>query len=255
MKHTMSVLAAVALLTMSSCGLRDVDFSAAKINCEGCPEVILSGVTTGVDLPLAQPYHKIEAKGMVSMVYTDSVSTLRLEADSVLVPYFKSNVCNGTLFLSLDSISVADSFNLVVYIPVNPSLNDIELSGICNFDSRVPFSVSEFEIETSGVNSVSLCFDMPDGKLTMDLGGVAAVEAEGCVDKADINLSGVGELDAAKLVTQQCTIGVSGTSSASIACEGHLKADVSGMSSLDYTGGCTTEIEKSGLASVDKDGE
>jgi len=253
MKQVMTIIAAAMLLTMSSCGLRDIDFSLAKINCEGCPEVILSGVTKSVDLPLTRPYHTIEANGVVSLVYTDSVGTLRLETDSALVPYFKSHISDGTLYLRLDSVSVADSFNLVVYIPENEALSDIELAGVCSFEGRIPFSVSEFELETNGVNSVSLCFDMPDGKLTMDLGGVAAVEVEGRVDKADIDLSGVGELDAGKLVTQQCTIDISGTSSASIACEGHLKADVSGMSSLNYSGGCTTEIEKSALASVDKD--
>ncbi len=253
MKHIPLLIAAAMLLIMSSCGFNKVDFKAAHVNCDGCPEVILSGVTASVEVPVIQPYQKLEVCGLMQLIYTDSIENVMLSADSALLPYFKSRVDDGTLYLSLDSVSVADSFSAVVYIPQNPELSAVELSGVTTFETAVPISSRQFDLEGSGVCSLICRFDMPDGKLNMEFSGVSSVEAEGQVAEANIDISGVGSLEAYDLVIQHCTLDLSGTSSVELRCEQHLKADLSGMCALSYRGACTTEIDKNKLSSVDKD--
>lgn len=107
-------------------------------------------------------------------------------------------------------------------------------------------------LEASGASNVSLR-NVNNDLLTLDVSGASDVTVEGTARKLNADLSGASDLLAKNLKTQSVTIEGSGASSAKIYVSGSLTVDLSGASSVRYSGNPeTVKKHTSGASSVRK---
>jgi len=91
------------------------------------------------------------------------------------------------------------------------------------------------DIELSGVGSVD-AKGVDEDKLFLEMSGVGNIEIEGKVDRLDVTLSGVGDFELRDLVAQDARVRHSGVGSADVRAENDLDVRVSGIGSVRYHG-------------------
>ena len=124
---------------------------------------------------------------------------------------------------------------------------EVELSGASDFYCDIV--ADETDMNLSGASSIE--GNVTASELDLELSGASDATLMGQVDKLDIGLSGASDIkktvDGARygLVCDQCEGTMSGSSNAYIHCDGRICVDLSGSSTLHYTGdgsssGCST---------------
>jgi hypothetical protein len=144
-----------------------------------------------------------------------------LKGSSNLIPYYKTEIINGVLYLGYQKASVQhDDIEAFVTLPF---LNIISLSGSSDVDIAGQFPI----IET----------------LKVSISGSGEVEANDplTAKETNISISGSGEAALKKLGTKKADIDMSGSGSVKIGVEQHLKVRISGSGKVEYLG--TPEID------------
>lgn len=158
----------------------------------------------------------IEATGVGRLnVRVGDSESLRITADSNLLPLIKSEVRDGVLILS--SKSGFKSKTEITYEVSAKTIKRLENSGTVSIDAK-GFTGGELSVETSGVGSIRLA---------------------GRVDSLKAELSGVGSLEAADLAADRVQTSLSGVGSASVRAEKSISGNVSGIGSLIWKGAAT----------------
>jgi Putative auto-transporter adhesin, head GIN domain len=216
------VVACVAAIALPACG----DFNIG-VNIGSGKGVKGSGVaaTQSRDLPA---FTSIETTGSGKVVIkVGETQSVKITADDNLLPFLSSEVKNGKLVLSVSKpISTKTT---IKYEIKAPKIDRIDNSG------AIATTASGF----SG------------GSLTVDASGAGSVALAGKVDSLNVNLSGVGSLDADKLAADRVSAELSGVGSAELRAEKSIKANVSGVGSMTWRGAATdVSTNVSGIGSV-----
>ncbi|WP_303311981.1 DUF2807 domain-containing protein [Hymenobacter sp. BT730] len=129
-----------------------------------------------------------------------------------------------------------------------PTLRHIELSGACRGDIA-GFSGQALQVEQSGASTAKLNVNVP--RLELELNGACKTAARGEARELRVEGSGVCQIEALNLRSNQATVDVSGASNARVRVTERLKAEATGSSHVYYTGNpSSVEKDESGGSHV-----
>ncbi len=183
-------------------------------------------------------FDSLSLSGIGEVIITQGDSeSLTVEAEDNIMPYLKTEVRNGTLYISMDSRAGVPIFGTLKPIRFNVSvrnLKSVDLSGAGRILSG-GLKSDRLTIRISGAGSVALDH-IEATALTSTLSGVGSLKVVGQVVSQAANLSGVGSYDAAGLSSQTASVSVSGTGGATVWAQDSLDVIISGTGGVNYYG-------------------
>lgn len=172
------------------------------------------------------------AGGFEVMLSSTTTGNITIEVDENLLRYIKVGVNEGTLTVDTDRrLDSEDGVKLI--IPVN-NLSVLTSSGASEIKSDGPIRSESLVIELSGAGRLELILESKT--VSVDLSGASMVQLEGLAQMLSVDMSGAGSLDASKLITEVCTVQISGVGKALVHATESLEASVSGLGKVEYLG-------------------
>lgn len=153
------------------------------------------------------------------------------------------------------NVQVEADDNLLEYIKTEVDGDTLEISTSNRLSSRNPIIVKigapDIEdIAASGAAKISVV-NLNNDSLKIDLSGATNVTVAGMTKDLKIDLSGACGIDAAELKAENVSVDASGASSADVFVSNRLEADLSGASTVTYSGSPKDLSKKvSGASSV-----
>jgi Putative auto-transporter adhesin, head GIN domain len=218
-----ATFATFATLAMTACGDINIKIGGKTAAITGSG----TAATATRDVPV---FTTIETHGACKLTLrVGEAQSIKITADDNLLPYLTSEVKDGVLVLK--SLVAVSTKNGIAYEITAPQIDRLLNSGAV-------------AVNASGFSGPSL---------TVEASGAGSLVLAGKVDSFNSSLSGVGSLNADKLVADRVSVDVSGVGSAEIRAEKSLKANVSGVGSVKWRG-AATDVSKnvSGIGSVSK---
>jgi hypothetical protein len=152
------------------------------------------------------------------------VESLHVTAEDNILPFVRTEVRGGRLFLGFEpGVSVNTTRGVEYRVTV------VELS----------------EIEASGASRVEV-LHVDTGELTARLSGASSYSSAGIAEDHRIDLSGASRCEAGDLVSREVTASLSGASYGLVRVDDRLVASASGVSILEYIGHPAVEASVSG---------
>jgi hypothetical protein len=153
--------------------------------------------------------------------------SLEVEADDNLLPLIKTEVDGDTLVIKSEK-----GFKTGNPIKIRISAPDID------------------DLELSGASKVNLT-NLKNDSLKLDSSGASKIRIEGSTKNFEVEMSGASKLDAENLQAENVSVESSGASNLSVFVTNELSADLSGATSLTYSGNPKSVQKKaSGASSV-----
>lgn len=175
---------------------------------------------------------------------------LKIVTDENLMDYIRAEVRGSQLHIyTTDPISSKKGVNLYLRYT---DLSKIEVSGAVSMTNDGVLKSDELRLSLSGAGSVDMELEVE--VLDMSLSGAGAVELKGAANEQYVKMSGAGGLDAFDLASKECEISISGVGGANVHVTERLKASVSGIGSISYSGNpedVTSNV--SGLGSISRE--
>lgn len=231
--------------------------------------ILLSGCSKWAGDPITQTfsikgiYTELRVEDAFDVTVSDTVDQVVITAGDNVMPHIVVKEEGKTLNIYIKGWRSNRGGDLTVILPYNASLTDVDLSGASSFNSEFGLKGVKVEVDLSG-SSDFIC-DIEADEISLDLSGasdfsgmVAAKELdidlsgssdatiEGTVETLDLDLSGSSTIKQKivdgryALVTGNCEGSLSGSSDAYIHCDGFISVDLSGASTLYYTGSART---------------
>lgn len=225
-------------------------------------------------MSLENRWHGLEVSHAFDVTMSDTASVATVSLDSALMDKLVFIVEKGTLRIGLKPGIHGTMSRASVTLPMNPALDDIELSGASTFYADSPLSAKEISIEMSGASHVKADVrvaqkvDIEAGGashyegsvqqvavLDVDLSGASTAVVGGSVDVMEMDVSGASDLMAGDLDAATVKGDVSGASTVNVLCCEKIAVDVSGASLLSYgtvADGCSPVVScnSSGTSTV-----
>ena len=216
-----------------------------------------------------ESFSKVESAGAYSVfVSHDSKSEVKIEAESNLLQYIRTEVHNGILLID-NSQNINPDFEIKIYVKT-PDINALLLSGsgIIEADSLVGDN-AEVNISGSGIietriiadhvvvqNSGSglLNLEFADSTITIEhtTSGSGLANFSGRANFGNFEISGSGHINALDLVLNELNATISGSGNMNVNVIDFLKVLIPGSGSVFYTGDPELDITITGSGTVNK---
>ncbi|MDR6782508.1 hypothetical protein ABIE26_001004 [Pedobacter africanus] len=157
---------------------------------------------------------------------------VELRGSNNLIPYFKTNVINKTLYLGYENASIQHD-DVEAYVTL-PDLRKASLSGSGKITIQGTFpSSDELKVSISGSGNITAqdAFD---------------------ADQVLVNISGSGKADLQQINAQKAEVDISGSGDVRVKVQNKLKARISGSGKVYYTGSPEVDADVSGSGKVVK---
>ena len=156
-----------------------------------------------------------------------------------------------TLKIDIQPGVFSGSFNAVAQITM-PKLDKIVFSGATHGTASGFSSNDPFVADLSGASSLQMT-NFQTGNITTELSGASSFTAVGTANNLVSVVYGASNLDFSNLRVHNAAVNLSGASSVQINISGRLDADLTGASSLQYSGAPTLgNISTSGASVISK---
>ncbi len=176
--------------------------------------------------------------------------SVQISAPSDVLPYFTTEV-NGDIMeiKTSERVKYQSSVKIVV---TSPELRLIAMYGSGNFTTSSSINRNSLKIELAGSGAIEVPnMDVED--LKAKLSGSGTIDLGGRAQKADLELSGSGNMDAESLKAEKADIAITGSGNAACNVEKSLNADISGSGNIRYSGNPQVNVSKSGSGTVEKE--
>ena len=214
-------------------------------------------------------FSKVESEGAYSVFVThDSKSEVRIEAESNLIQYIRTEVNNGILKI-YNSQNIDPDFEIKIFVKT-PNVNGLLLSGsgIIEADSLVGDNAEVF-ISGSGIietktiaNHVSVT-NSGSGMLTIDIAdstetitclisGSGLANFSGSAQQGNFVISGSGSMGALNLVLNELDATISSSGNMNVNVIDFLKVLISGSGSVSYMGDPDLDVNITGSGALIK---
>jgi len=216
-------------------------------------------------------FSSIEAGGTFRVeVVRDNGYSITINTDDNVVDLLRVSKSGSTLKLALAGGRSYNSVTLEARVTM-PELRGLDLSGasrgtVSGFDSSTDLNIdvsgasrlevdditaANTDIEASGASRVTGAVHM--AKVRLDVSGASTLELSGTADEATIEGSGASRLDLENLALGRASVDLSGATSGTVNVIGRLDIEVSGGSTLHYTGNPTIgNLDISGGSKVNR---
>jgi hypothetical protein len=171
----------------------------------------------------------------VEIAQSDSYS-VSITADDNLFDYITVSKSGETLKIRLkwgyNYISTTQRARITM-----PDLYGLELSGATRGNVQGFSSSHDFILDLSGASR--LTGDITAGNADIDISGASTVQLEGSASDIVVDASGASRVKLADFVVNNADVRLSGASSGTVNLDGRLDANLSGASTLNYSGNPT----------------
>nr|WP_121273080.1 head GIN domain-containing protein [Pedobacter schmidteae] len=157
---------------------------------------------------------------------------VEIKGSNNLIPYFKTNILNNTLYLGYEKASVQHD-DIEIFISL-PAIRKAVLSGS-----------GKISIEGAFPNTSEL-------KLSISGSGDILVKDKFETEESLVSISGSGKADLQKVDSKKAQIDISGSGTATVNVQNKLKADISGSGKVYYMGSPEVDADISGSGKVIK---
>ncbi|MGE5351625.1 MAG: head GIN domain-containing protein [Acidobacteriota bacterium] len=201
------VLLASALLFLVFTGCHGFGF-----NCHGFGGVRGSGISREETRSLSD-FNAVDLGGAYEVNITcGSTPGVTIDAESNILPLIKSEISGNTLH-----IYNTKSINPKKKIKINITASNID------------------EVETSGASNITI-ENVNNDRIKLDASGAGKMYLSGKTGMLRLSLSGAVKVEARDLLADNANVEISGASKAEVYASKELRADISGVGSLDYYG-------------------
>lgn len=214
-------------------------------------------------------FSKVEVAGAyIVYVNHDSKSEVKIEAESNLIQYIRTEVKNGILTID-NSQNIHPEFDIKIYVKT-PGVYALELSGsgIIEADSLVGEN-AEVNISGSGIietriiadhvvvqNSGSglLNLEFADSTETIEhtTSGSGLANFSGRSDFGNFEISGSGHINTLNLILNELDATISGSGNMNVNVIDYLNVNISGSGSVFYMGDPDVDVDITGSGTVQK---
>ena len=181
----------------------------------------------------SQPYDELDVSNALKVMMSDTAQRIYVTCAESIAGRVKVNVHEHTLYLSLKA-GTRTRQDVVVVLPRNEYLREVELSGASGFESDDTLSAHELTFSLSGASTLQA--KVLTDELDVDMSGASKVTMEGSATDVELELSGASCFEGIGLVANQVKAELSGASKVSITCNTMLEVEASGASTLMYGG-------------------
>lgn len=205
----------------------------------GCHKVKLTGTIITKELP-ARPFTEICVGDDITVIMTDSVSSIVVTTDAALQTYLVTQVSDKEFKAYYKGNPYFSEQVTTIYLPFSERIDEVDLSGDAAFYSSATFSVKEFELSLSGSSYFRGQVEADD--FDIDMSGTSTADVEGFANDLELEMSGSSLLRCSKqfgvngLAANCCSGDLYDNSEAHVHCEKAIYTNTSGNSALFYTG-------------------
>lgn len=200
------VLLASALFFLVFAGCHGFGFSCHGIGVKG-------NGTIKEETRSLSDFNSVEVGGAYEVDITCGGSPgITIDAESNILPLIKTEVSGNTLHIS-NTKSISPRKKIKVKITT------------ANID----------EVETSGASNITV-ENIDNGRIKLDASGAGKINLSGKTGMLRLSLSGAVKVNAKDLIANNASVEISGASKADVYASTELRADISGVGSLDYYG-------------------
>lgn len=192
------------------------------------------------------PFTKLQAKGAANIIFTDSDTlSLRVKGKEGDLKKLTTKVEDGVLYISNE-----ENLNSTTYVYIkNNTLNDLMLSGACEFKTTNPVKRDAIELNVSGAVNLNAKFDTK--KITCLQSGATSVNLQGTTDELSADISGASNFKGYNMTAKNATVVATGASNAKVYASERMKANAAGASDIRVKGNpAELSAEASSAASV-----
>jgi hypothetical protein len=186
------------------------------------------------------PFHSIVFKGNGRVLLTQGEDhSITVKADDNVLDMLKTEVENGTLTIWSEKWIMDES--TADYDIVMSDLREISISGMGEIRGKETIRADEIGIRLGGTGSVDLEVDA--AFIRTRISGTGEVRLGGKTREHDIDIRGLGELDAYDLVSHNTRVEISGAGECSVHVLENLTVDISGAGEVRYKGEPAVTVE------------
>ena len=214
------------------------------------------GTTTGQDIKKEIPvedFTKVYINIACEVDLTQAEETkLVIEAEERLLEEIDVEISNGTLRITSDRKSWKKHKDDVDISLTVKHIESFQVAGAVDLRANKKIVADKLSILVGGVANIEM--ELECNKLMADLSGVADIDIRGEAPLAVWNVSGTASLDAEDFITEATRVDFSGVGKGEVHATKILKASVSGLGLLEYSGNpanITTNV--SGLGKIKQD--
>ncbi|MFK7933215.1 MAG: head GIN domain-containing protein [Saprospiraceae bacterium] len=197
-----------------------------------------------------ESFSELEVSGYFN-IYLRQGDTTMVEIASMGVPLHEVNVYNSGDRLIIDrdrQWSWGKLRRVDIYLQV-VDLERIEMDGVGNVYSEETLAFQRLSIECSGVGKAFL--DVEVAELNIEMDGLGGISLQGNAERAYIENTGVGKVDAYELKTQFMKVENTSIGSVWVQAEQELRIESSGIGSVHIRGEAEVKrLDISGLGRV-----
>lgn len=174
-------------------------------------------------------FSRIDVGGAFDILLSQAdVTKVVIETEKGNIDKIQTMVNNGVLEISSKSIIKSDKLN--VYI-TSPEIDNISIYGAADLKGLTGIHGTELVIRASGASDTKL--DVNYDKINSNVSGAASLVLSGEAGSHTIVVSGAGDVNAGKLLTEVSSATVSGAGSASINATTEVVSNTSGAGTID----------------------
>jgi predicted small secreted protein len=197
-------------------------------------------------------FDKLSLSGIGDLILIQGdQESLRIEGEDNILAQIDTQVKDGTLVISPKDANWEETLQptkRVVYHLNMKTVHQLELTGVGSINIG-QLKTDQLEILSSGVEGVDIG-NLSAKTLEVALRGEGQCNLAGEIDSQQVELSGTGQYNAAKLQSQKTAIDLSGAGSASVWVEQSLTANLSGTGSLYYYGNPQIDKTVTGVGGI-----
>ena len=154
---------------------------------------------------------------------------IRIESNANIIPAINTQVSNNMLLIDLDEC-IKHTDRLDFYV-TTPSIRTLTFSGVGNVSTLHEINFDDLNVTMSGVGNLTLL---------------------GSAKRLDCVLSGIGDVDAFDLLSEDAEVRLSGIGNMRISADNTLDATLSGTGDILYKGNATVTATVTGTGNVRK---
>jgi hypothetical protein len=197
-----------------------------------------------------QAFDAVEFDGGYIIVLAQGPMTeLRIQTDSNLLPYIKTEVKSGKLTVKSEG-NLHPTKDITLFV-TSPTFHSVEVDGSAEVTAKTPINSDKLQLAINGSGTYDL--EVHTKQLTSTIDGSGKFTLRGVASSHTIDVSGAGDIIADSMSSESSKISISGSGGADVLVSRELDAKVAGSGHVRYRGSVSElHTSISGSGSVEK---
>lgn len=210
-------------------------FVCPMMNASPRPQKIKGSGIVKEEVRKIGSFHTIDVSSIFDVyLIQEKNTTLKIEAESNILPYIHTKTQNGRLKIYITPGSnIEISKGAKIYVST-PRIEKIFISGAASVTSKSLWEMEDLTVDISAAGK--LFMSLKGNRIDIDLSAAGEATLEGNVRTLWADLSGASKLRGAELEVSKARVDISGAGEGKLIVNEELSVDLSGASKFFYEG-------------------